>query len=414
MFSLDQKYIQRLVESSPDIIIAVDSGGTIVYYNDGARKSLQYGGQEMIGRKADDIYPSIEEARRVMKAMRDSGDSGRISNFETVFRDKSGALIPVMISGSIIYDDENKEIGSIGFARDIRRMRQREQLATAGEIAVSLAHEINNPLESITINLELLARAIEGHMKDAELATENEHLDAIRAGIGRVNAIVRRLDEMSRRGVYETRDYMNGKRMADLAPREAVTLPKHFNEHTQAAPGGEQSWPLAGMAVLVLDDDVEVITSLADVLRAERCIVHTAMRPSAALGVLRNMKVDAVISDVVMPEMDGYEFYLHVKQEMPQIPVVLMTAYYYDKDHIIKRSKLKGLEGAIFKKPVNPAKLRQMLISMRQKGTATAKPPVPPTTIPQPGADRYHPDPFRSCDAREAAHSDANPRRARE
>jgi PAS domain S-box-containing protein len=388
MFSLDQKYIQRLVESSPDMIIAVDSDGTIVYYNDGARKNLHYSGQEMIGAKVNAIYPSIEEARRVMKAMRDSGDAGRVSNFETVFRDKDSSLIPVMISGSIIRDDEGKEIGSIGFARDIRRMRQREQLATAGEIAVSLAHEINNPLESITNNLELLARAIEGHMKDAELATENEHLDAIRTGISRVNAIVRRLDEMSRRGVYETRDYMNGKRMADLAPREAVALPKHFNEHAQAAPGAEQSWPLAGMAVLVLDDDVEVVTSLADVLRAERCIVHTATRPSAALGVLRNMKVDAVISDVVMPEMDGYEFYLHVKQEMPHIPVVLMTAYYYDKDHIIKRSKLKGLEGAIFKKPVNPAKLRQMLVSMRQKGPATTKPPAPPTSTPQAGADR--------------------------
>ena len=218
------------------MIVAVDSDGTIVYYNDGARTSLHYSGQEMIGAKVSAIYPSIEEARRVMKAMRDSGDAGRVSNFETVFRDKAGDLIPVMISGSIIYDDEGKQIGSIGFARDIRRMRQREQLATAGEIAVSLAHEINNPLESITNNLELLARAIEGHMKDAELATENEHLDAIRAGIGRVNAIVRRLDEMSRRGIYETRDYMNGKRMADLAPREAITLAETFRRASTAGP----------------------------------------------------------------------------------------------------------------------------------------------------------------------------------
>jgi PAS domain S-box-containing protein len=393
MVFLEQKYIQRLVESSPDMIVAVDSVGTIVYYNDGARKSLHYGGQEMIGAKVNAIYPSIEEARRVMRAMRESGDGGRVANFETVFRDKDGTLIPVMISGSIIYDDAGKEIGSIGFARDIRRMRQREQLATAGEIAVSLAHEINNPLESITNNLELLARAVEGHMKDAELAIENEHLDAIRAGIGRVNAIVRRLDEMSRRGVYETRDYMNGKRMADLAPREAAPDSKHLSE-PQATPLSEQGWPLAGMAVLVLDDDVEVVTSLADVLRAERCIVHTATRPSAALGLLRNIKVDAVVSDVVMPEMDGYEFYMHVKQEMPHIPVVLMTAYYYDKDHIIKRSKLRGLEGAIFKKPVNPAKLRQILIAMRQKGAATPKPlvpptpPTPPTPPPQPGAAR--------------------------
>lgn len=362
------------------MIVAVDSDGTIVYYNDGARTNLHYSGQEMIGEKVLRIYPSIEEARRVMTAMRESGQGGRISNFETAFKNKDGELIPVMISGSLINDDEGKEIGSIGFARDIRRMRQREQLATAGEIAVSLAHEINNPLESITNNLELLARAVEGHMKDAELATENEHLDAIRAGIVRVSAIVRRLDENCRKGVYETRDYLNGKRMADLAPREAAPIHKHDTDHG-AAPGPEQSWPLAGMTVLVLDDDVEVVTSLADVLRAERCIVHTATRPSVALGIVRNMKIEAVISDVVMPEMDGYEFYLQVKQELPHIPVVLMTAYYYDKDHIIKRSKLKGLEGAIFKKPVNPAKLRQMLIAMRQKGAASPKPEAP-----QPGA----------------------------
>ncbi|HXN84546.1 MAG TPA: PAS domain S-box protein [Candidatus Binataceae bacterium] len=382
MFSLDQKYIQRLVESSPDMIVAVDSDGTIVYYNDGARTNLHYSGQEMIGEKVLRIYPSIEEARRVMTAMRESGQAGRISNFETVFKNKDGELIPVMISGSIINDDEGKEIGSIGFARDIRRMRQREQLATAGEIAVSLAHEINNPLESITNNLELLARAVEGHMKDAELATENEHLDAIRAGIVRVSAIVRRLDENCRKGVYETRDYLNGKRMADLAPREAAPIHKHEADHA-GAPTSQQSWPLAGMTVLVLDDDVEVVTSLADVLRAERCIVHTATRPSVALGMVRNMKIEAVISDVVMPEMDGYEFYLQVKKELPHIPVVLMTAYYYDKDHIIKRSKLKGLEGAIFKKPVNPAKLRQMLIAMREKHAAAA---APKPEAPQPGA----------------------------
>jgi CheY-like chemotaxis protein len=49
------------------------------------------------------------------------------------------------------------------------------------------------------------------------------------------------------------------------------------------------------------------------------------------------MKVGAFISDALMPEMDGYEFYLRVKQEMLNLPVILMTAYYYDKDHNIKR-----------------------------------------------------------------------------
>jgi YesN/AraC family two-component response regulator len=39
-----------------------------------------------------------------------------------------------------------------------------------------------------------------------------------------------------------------------------------------------------------------------------------ATRPSAAFGILHNVKIHAVITDVVMPEMDGYDFYLKVKE----------------------------------------------------------------------------------------------------
>jgi len=42
MFTLDQKYLQRLIDSSPDIIIAVDRDGTIVFYNNGARTNLHF------------------------------------------------------------------------------------------------------------------------------------------------------------------------------------------------------------------------------------------------------------------------------------------------------------------------------------------------------------------------------------
>jgi PAS domain S-box-containing protein len=369
---LDQKYLQRLVEISPDIIIAVDREGTVIYYNDGARTNLQYTQEEMIGQNVTRVYPSLEEARRVMKALRESSDAGRISNFETVFRSQKGELIPVAISGSLIRDENGAEIGSIGFARDVRRMRQREQLATAGEIAVSLAHEINNPLESITNNLDLLQRESASHLSEADAVVESERLDSIRNSVERVQAIVRRLDEMARKGEYQTRDYMAGKRMADLAPRAEAAAraeAKAARPEPKDAHAAED-WPLAGMSVLVLDDDLAVVNSMADLLRAERSIVHCATLPSQALGLLRNVKVDAVISDVVMPEMDGYDFYLRVKEEMPSLPVILMTAYYYDKDHILKRSRLRGLEGALFKKPINPQKLRAMLLQVRQKAAA--------------------------------------------
>src|SRR5271156_4053417 len=367
MLSLDKKYFQRILESSPDIIIGVDKSGTVNYYNDGARTSLGYSSEEIIGEGCTRIYKSIDEARRVMKAMRASKDKGQIASFETEFRNKAGEIIPVMITGTLIHDDDGNEIGSIGFARDIRRLRHAQQLATAGEIAVSLAHEINNPLESITNNLDLLSRCVQERLSESEKVVENERLDSIRDSIERVQAIVRRLDEMTRKGEYETRDYLAGKRMADLAPREGAKV--HTRPHD--APHTDQSG-LEGMAVLVLDDDTAVVNSMADLLRAEKCVVHCATRPSAAFGILRNVKLDAVISDVVMPEMDGYDFYLKVKEDMPKLPVILMTAYYYDKDHILKRSRLRGLEGALFKKPVNPGKLRAMLSQLRQKA-ATEK-----------------------------------------
>ncbi|HTY54120.1 MAG TPA: response regulator [Candidatus Binataceae bacterium] len=364
MFSLDQNYLERLVESSADTIVAVDTRGAVIYYNDGARKLLHYNADEIIGQNVVRLYPTVEEAKRVMRAMRESTDGGRISGLETVFRSKESEDIPVVISGSVIYDDSGNIVGSIGFARDIREMRRREQLATAGEIAVSLAHEINNPLECMTNTLDLLEQARDDRAGQAADVVEAERLEIIRDCLNRVQEIVRRLDEMARKGVYQTRDYLQGKRMADLGPREASG--KEARED-----GAIRQWPLTGMSVLVLDDDTAVVTSLADLLRAERCIVYTAVRPSNALALLRNVKIDTVISDVVMPEMDGYEFYMRVKEEWPQLPVILMTAYYYDKDHIIKRSRLKGLESALFKKPVNPAKLRQVLLQSRGK-------PAPP------------------------------------
>ena len=57
----------------------------------------------------------------------------------------------------------------------------------------------------------------------------------------------------------------------------------------------------------------------------------------------------------------------------PELPVLMMTAFHYDKDHIIKRSRMRGLGGVIFKKPVDPARLRDAIaeaVEARRAGTA--------------------------------------------
>jgi CheY-like chemotaxis protein len=119
---------------------------------------------------------------------------------------------------------------------------------------------------------------------------------------------------------------------------------------------------LSGLKVLIVDDDAGICQSLKELLEAEHCCIETAVSGVLAMEWLGREPFDLVLSDVVMPDMDGYELYQTVKKSSPDLPVVLMTAFNYDKDHIIKRSCLEGLQGVIFKKPVNPAMLKKVVL----------------------------------------------------
>jgi hypothetical protein len=52
----------------------------------------------------------------------------------------------------------------------------------------------------------------------------------------------------------------------------------------------------------------------------------------------------------------------------------MMTAFHYDREHVIKRSRLEGLGGVIFKKPVDPGRLRSVLAETvgRARGAASS------------------------------------------
>jgi CheY-like chemotaxis protein len=94
------------------------------------------------------------------------------------------------------------------------------------------------------------------------------------------------------------------------------------------------------------------------------------------------------LSDVVMPDMDGYQLYQTVKKEYPNLPVILMTAFNYDKDHVIKRSCLQGLQGVIFKKPVNPVVLKKVLLQQcRPEAAAAMTSPLSAKPVSAPGAN---------------------------
>src|SRR6185369_17150309 len=133
---------------------------------------------------------------------------------------KDGSHLPVAISGSIIYDEQGGETGSIGFAKDLRQIRRHDQLVTLGEIAVSLAHEINNPLEVITNTLELVESFVRRVASDEQMVIEDDRFEALQRELGKIQRIVNRVQEMAQGGEYETRQYLPGTLMTDLRTHE--------------------------------------------------------------------------------------------------------------------------------------------------------------------------------------------------
>lgn len=339
-------YFEKLLESSPDIVIAVDRHGIISFYNDGARRTLGYDPEDVMGERVTRVYPDLDEARKVMDELRQG------KNCETTLVAKGGARIPALIAGSIIRDADGNELGSIGFAKDLREIRRQDQLATLGELAIGLAHEINNPLEVIVNNLNLLEAYVAKVSSDDDFVVESERLESIHAAIGRIQGIVTQLVEMAHGTEYPTREYLPGTQMTDLRAGRGAGRPP-------VTPRADAE--LQGIRIMVVDDDLGICQSLRDLLTQEGCDVLVATGGREALARLETASVDLVLSDVVMPDLDGYELFQEARRRHPGIPVVLMTAFHFDKDHIIKRSKMAGLDDVIYKKPIDPPRLRELI-----------------------------------------------------
>ena len=79
--------------------------------------------------------------------------------------------------------------------------------------------------------------------------------------------------------------------------------------------------------VLVVDDEQDVVVALEEFLRMEGYDVYSTTSPIEALEMIKKQKYHIVLSDIMMPKMDGIELLTQVKQYDALTQVIMMTGY---------------------------------------------------------------------------------------
>lgn len=215
-----------------------------------------------------------------------------------------------------------------------------ERSTTNQNVSGRVAGQLDEPLRDITMVVEALSRQALGD------AAATSAVQRIRAD---VQAIRERLSECA-----QGPGTLLGVEKA-LADRTADPL-------------------LVGKQVLVSDDEPRIRQIIGEVLRHRGCEVVLCDNGASAIeqieaAAAKGRRFDLVVSDIRMPDRNGYEVFAAARRCSTGVPVILMTGFGYDPHHSIVRASQEGLQAVLFK----PFEVEKLLIEVRQ-ALASGKP----------------------------------------
>ena len=79
--------------------------------------------------------------------------------------------------------------------------------------------------------------------------------------------------------------------------------------------------------ILIVDDEKSILDLLSMVFKKEGYVIYTALSSQKALEILDEHDIDLVITDIRMPGMSGLDLLFHIKENYPDIPIIMITAY---------------------------------------------------------------------------------------
>jgi 2-keto-4-pentenoate hydratase/2-oxohepta-3-ene-1,7-dioic acid hydratase in catechol pathway len=111
-----------------------------------------------------------------------------------------------------------------------------------------------------------------------------------------------------------------------------------------------------GLRALVADDDENMRRMMKAVLEKVGCACTVAADGAEAMEAIEGGALDMVVSDIIMPDHNGYEIFAAARRRRADMPVVLVTGFGYDPGHSLVRASSEGLTAVLYK-PFTPQQL---------------------------------------------------------
>lgn len=229
-------FMQRLVDASPDAVVACDRDGWVMVFSKAAEQLFGLRAEDVKDQVViDDLLPDATNGIRALIQAPERGGVGRLApGIERTIEASNGSPVPVQVSAAVVPGEASEVM--VFIFEDLRarramearlqatqqRLAESEKMAVLAELAGATAHELNQPLTSVMGYAQLLYRRI----SNEDDPTARRAVETIHRQSQRMADIVRKVGRITR---YETKEYLGDTRIIDLA-RAVATLDESVDE----------------------------------------------------------------------------------------------------------------------------------------------------------------------------------------
>jgi CheY-like chemotaxis protein len=304
--------------------------------------------------RSDDVQVAIDRARSLAPdvIVLDADVKDAELFLEALADDEVTEPVPLIVVGTFARPGDAERFVAMGASRTFEKPLIRGTLRRACERAIATREGKTERLPLGEPTMTELAERLSQEVKQALLADVDgarnckvplgdgaEVIGAMWGAIARIREVVTARTD----GVV---------RFSGQGPEGAIALAPWLHgdvarsDRSTRARGASPEVRLHGRRVVVADDDPGVTWFLADLLRAAGCTVHEAMDGRAALELAFRVQPDLVISDILMPGMDGFALCRAMKRDVAlrDTPVVLLSW----KEDLLQRVRELGASAAAY------------------------------------------------------------------